>query len=203
MFSPIRLLLPAALFLTSVPPFASAQPLTAMIDSTQSTVSYTGRSVGHGWTGTSRHVTGRLHVDRHAPDAGRLIVETAVARFDSGNRRRDATMRRTVAAGRHPSVRFEADRIAVTTRAAAGDIVASTWRVHGRLTFHGQTHPLTVPADVQIRGDRLTAEARFPVSLTRYGIDRPRLLFVPIDDTIRVAVDLVATLDPPAAQARR
>lgn len=131
-------------------------------------------------------------------------MDTApVANFDSSNRRRDAKMQRTVESKRYPTVRFTADRIDVTTWAAEGDTAASTWRVHGELAFHGQTHPLTVPADVQVRGGRLTAQARFPVSLTRYDVDRPRLLFISIGDTIQIAVDLVGTLDPPTAPARR
>lgn len=60
-----------------------------------------------------------------------------------------------------------------------------------------------MPADVQIRGSRLAAQARFPVSLTSYDVDRPRLLVMPIGDTIQIAVDLVGTLDLPMAPARR
>lgn len=180
---------------------AGAQVVAGVVDSTASLVEYTGDAVAHNWTGTSRDVAGRFRVDPAAPASSRLVVEAPVASFDSGNDRRDRKMREVTAASRHPTVRLEAERVEVPSWTAAGDSASGTWRVVGALTFHGRTHPVQVDVDVRQRGDRLRAQAQFDVSLTRYAVDRPRLLFVPIDDVIVIDVDVVADLDAAAAPA--
>lgn len=134
MLNPIRRVLPSAP-LSTLPSPAPTQPLTAVIDTVQSAIAYTGHSLRHRWTGTSHTVTGHLAIDPEDPedpDAGRFTVTAPIASFDSGNRRRDAKMQRTVESKRYPTVRFTADRGDVTTWAAEGDTVASTmarpWR---------------------------------------------------------------------------
>ena len=75
----------------------------------------------------------------------------------------------------------------------------------GSLHLRADAKALRVEADVRLRlgADSLTAEVQFPVSLTRFEVDRPRLLFIPIADTIRIDARLRAALDagtpPPVA----
>jgi hypothetical protein len=60
--------------------------------------------------------------------------------------------------------------------------------VAGPLTFHGQTHRIETTVDVHVTADSLTAHARFPVSLSRFDVERPGFLggLASIADTIRV-----------------
>jgi hypothetical protein len=76
--------------------------------------------------------------------------------------------------------------------------------VTGDLTFHGQTHPVEATVDVRVTSDSVHARARFPVSLTRFGIERPRLLWVdPIADTIRIDAQVVGAIQEPTTAAKR
>jgi polyisoprenoid-binding protein YceI len=173
----------------------------ARINPTASRIDYTGSAPAHDWTGTSRRVRGRVRLDTADPAQTAVMVTVPAATFDSGNSTRDAKMRRVLETERYPDVRFEAEAIRVEawTRTEAG--YAGRWRVAGPLRFHGRTH--RVEADVRLRlgADSLTADVRFPVSLTRFEVDRPRLLFIPIADTIRIDARLRAAVEartPPA-----
>ncbi len=173
----------------------------ARVDPEASRIDYTGSAPAHDWTGTSRRVRGRVRLDTDDPAQTAVMVTVPAATFDSGNSTRDAKMRRVLETDRYPDVRFEAEAIRVEqwTRTAAG--YAGRWRVAGPLRFHGRTH--RVEADVRLRlgADSLTAEVQFPVSLTRFEVDRPRLLFIPIADTIRIDARLRAAVEGRATPA--
>jgi polyisoprenoid-binding protein YceI len=167
---------------------ATAQRRTVPIDSTASVIHYTGSAPMHDWTGTTRSVRGTLRVDLNAPDSSRVHVRAPVANFDSGNDRRDRKMREVTEADRYPVVEFRATEISSEVWGRSRSGKRGQWRVDGPLTFHGQTHRIEATVDVRVAGDSLAAHARFPVSLTRFGVERPGFLggLASIADTIRV-----------------
>jgi len=83
---------------------------------------------------------------------------------------------------------------------AASASRSGKWAASGTLTFHGQTRSIDATVDVRVAGDSVRARAQFPVSLTRFGVDRPRLMWVPIGDTIRIDARVVGRLDTTAAR---
>jgi polyisoprenoid-binding protein YceI len=178
----------------------SVSPTEMRVDSSASKIDYTGSAPMHDWTGTSRDVRGRLAVAPAAPESSRVVIEAPVASFDSGNDRRDRKMRKVTDASRHPTVRFEAREIRPKQWGrAGGGGWAGTWAVQGALTFHGRTHPVEATVNVHATEDSVRARARFPVSLTRFEVDRPKLLWVPIGDTIRIDARILARPEGPAA----
>lgn len=199
-------LLPAALavlvLVGAAPSPAPAQPIRATVDSSRSVIDYTGSAVAHDWTGTSRTVTGRLVLYPEAPDSSRVDIQAPVASFDSGNNRRDRKMQSVTEASRYPTVRFRSDDVRPERWGRSADGFAGFWRTTGQLTFHGQTHPVEATVRVDVTDDSVFARARFPVSLTRFDVDRPELLFVPIADTIRIDARVVGRRAP-ALEARR
>lgn len=191
-----------ACFLSSLlPAVSAAQPVAVAVDSVRSTLAYTGQSVAHGWTGTSRAVRGRLTLDFDDPARSRIEVAVPVASFDSGNDRRDAGMRRAVEADRYPDVEFASERVEVEAWQRAEGGYAGMWRVHGQLTFHGQTRAAVVPVTVRIESGVFEAQGRFRVSLEAFGVRRPRLMFVPIGEHVALEGTLRAAL-PSATTAR-
>ena len=166
----------------------------AVVDSAESRIDYFGSAVAHDWRGTSHRLSGRVLIDPATPAASRVTLSVPVATFDSGNSRRDRKMRETLNVEQFPSVRFRTDSVRVEAWGRTSDGQAGRWTVHGPLTFYGRTHPIEATVRVRVTDDSLTAGTSFPVSLTRFEVDRPTLLFVPIADTIRIEAHVQAAV---------
>jgi len=171
-----------------------AQRVVATVDSTRSEIDYTGSAPLHDWTGTSRDVAGRFVLDPENADSSRAVIGAPVASFDSGNDRRDRKMREVTEADRYPIVRFRATEVRPLQWGRTDDGKAGRWRATGTLTFHGQTHPVDAPVMVRVGGDSVRARAQFSISLTRFEVERPSLLWASIGDTIRIDVRIVGAI---------
>lgn len=182
-----------------------AQRVAATVDSTTSVIDYTGSAVLHDWTGTSGTVTGTLLLDLDTPDSSRVLVQAPVASFDSGNDTRDANMREVTEADRYPTVSFEATDVESTVWGRSDEGRAGRWTVTGDLTFHGQTHPVEATVDVRATDERVRARTQFPVSLNRFGVERPGLVWgvAPVDDTIRIDARIEGIRQDPAFASQR
>lgn len=171
---------------------AAAQSVTTRIDTESSVIAYTGRSVLHGFTGVSHGVTGSLIIDMANPHDSRIEIVAPVQSFDSGNRNRDSDMLDAVDVNDYPDVRFVSTQVA-----PAGEGI---WNVKGTLTFHGVTRPIEVPVQVAAHEGAFEAQGHFEVSLTEYGVRRPRLMLIPISDVIEVEFTIRAPLPLASAQ---
>jgi polyisoprenoid-binding protein YceI len=182
---------------------ASGQAVRGVIDSTASAVHYTGTAPLHNWTGTSRRVEGQFVLVPSQPGRSRAQVRVPVASFDSGNERRDRGMREVTAAEQHPFVTFRGTEFApvVWGRGASGH--RGTWAVSGTLTFHGQTHPVADTVRVEVTGDSVRVRAQFPLSLTRFGVERPGFMGFTVGDTIRIDAHLRGALRADSLSAGR
>jgi polyisoprenoid-binding protein YceI len=65
---------------------------------------------------------------------------------------------------------------------------------HGKLTLHGEQHTVNGTADVQVqrRDGGVRVRARFPISLSAFGIQPPRYLGVGVRDEVQVQVQFTA-----------
>jgi polyisoprenoid-binding protein YceI len=143
----------------------------------------------HDVTGTTSTVEGKAVI---RPD-GRVLAQVRVplASFDSGERNRDADMREAVEARRFPFVVFKGTATLEPERLAAGGPLALEVRLDGEVELHGVRRPVAVPLRVELAADGGgRARGAFEVSLDAFGIARPSLLFVKIDDACRIEVDL-------------
>lgn len=202
-FSVLGTVLASALLL-GFPTDVQAQRIAATVDSTESVIEYTGSATMHNWTGTSRSVTGSLALDIDTPDSSRVVVRVPVASFESGPDRRDRKMREVTEADQYPMVEFRATDIRPSHWGRTSNGHAGRWAVTGDLTFHGQTHPVEASVDVRVTDDSVRAHAQFPVSLTRFDVERPQLMWVaPIGDTIRIDARIVGAVeDVQSAESR-
>lgn len=141
----------------------------------------------HSVHGVSREIEGRA---RLLPGGGvQVMIRAPIASFDSGNGNRDANMREATDAGHHPFVQLKAVGDGAT--APASFPAAQEVLLRGELQFHGRTRPVAVPAKVTFESpDRARVEATFPVSLEAYGVERPSLLFVKVEDRVDVEAKL-------------
>jgi hypothetical protein len=102
--------------------------------------------------------------------------------FRSGDRDRDARVLEVI--GAQVLFKGQARLDAVTPGRRRVELA-------GELTLHGVRLPTTVPLDVELAADG-TARVRgsFEVSLEAHAIERPSLLFVRVEDTCRIELDL-------------
>jgi len=165
---------------------AHAQRVSATVDPAESRVEYTGTAPFHDWTGTSRSAEGRFVLDPADPDSDRAVIRVPVDSFDSGNDRRDSGMREVTESDQYPFVTFQGTEFTPLIWGQGGGGPAGRWAVTGELTFHGQTHRLEDAVEVRVVGDSVRVRAQFPVSLTRFGVERPGFMGFTVGDTIRV-----------------
>lgn len=115
--------------------------------------------------------------------ASTVRVSADVKSFDSGNPNRDDHALEAIQARRHPKVSFASD----SARKEGG-----LWRVHGKLTFAGQTRPVDFTVVPKREGGKVRITGEFAVKLTDFGVKRPSLMFVPTEDKLSIRFDLVA-----------
>jgi len=141
----------------------------------------------HRVDGTSKKVEGRARVQMAGPT--QVAIRIPVESFDSGNVNRDAHMKESVEAARFPTVELKAttEGIAVPDRFPA--TFQKQWKA--QLTFHGITQQLDVPVTVRFdAADKVVATTNFSISLDAYKVERPSLMFVKIDDAMKIDASL-------------
>lgn len=113
----------------------------------------------------------------------KVMARTQVSTFDSANTNRDAHMMEAVEGEKYPWV---------TVRATLPGFVlpssgSKTVTVQAAVEFHGVsvTRPIDLTVDTR-DGKTFQVSFEFPVSLTAHKIERPSLLFVRVDDEIKI-----------------
>jgi polyisoprenoid-binding protein YceI len=181
----------------SVACLASALALAAPADaeelSLDAAASTLGFQLGHALHkvhGTLRPgaLEGRAAIDRTS-HAARAELRARVDAFSTGNVNRDAHMFEVIEAARFPLVELKA--IAPDAAPPAALPATVEGRVQCRLSFHGVTEDLVVPARYEWSQDRVRVRVRFQISLEKHQVKRPSLMFVVVDDPLTIEADLV------------
>lgn len=156
------------------------------LDARASTVRFHVEHKLHQVDGVSRGAEGKAVLD--ADGAVRAMVRVPVQSFDSGDANRDSHMLQALEAGRFPFVVFKG--VGSLAGAAPGGRPVEL-KLRGELEFHGVKRPVEVPVTVELGQDgSARVRGTFTVSLEAHGVERPSLLFVKLEDTCKVAVDL-------------
>ena len=150
-------------------------------DRASSTIRYSMVHPLHEWDGISRSVTSVVQLGADGKTIERVAVRVPVASFDSGNASRDSHMMEVTEALTYPELRFGSTSISES---------GSTVTVSGTLSFHGVDKPVTFTAQKIWNNGVLKVTGGFPVKLTDFGIDPPRLLGVATENTFTVAFDV-------------
>ena len=134
----------------------------------------------------------RLDPETHAL-SGEIVMDTTSA--DTGNGSRDKKMHREVLrSGEHPTATLRVDGF-------EGDLApsgASRITVRGELVLLGQAHPVAIPADVALDGDRVKVSASFEIPYVAWGLEDPSSFILRVDKSVQVEVEAEGTAsDPP------
>lgn len=142
----------------------------------------------HKITGVSKAMAIRGSVDGSGL---KLMARAQVSTFDSDNANRDAHMMEAVEGEKYPwvSVRAALPGFKLPTSGTTTVTVQAAVELHGVAVNH--------PIDIKLQtkdGVHFKASFEFDESLTAHKIERPSLMFVPVEDTIRIvgSADVIA-----------
>jgi polyisoprenoid-binding protein YceI len=150
-------------------------------------LSFEGYATVGDFTGTTTTVAGEMTGSGRLADV-RGWVEAPVRSLRTGNRKRDRDLNKSMESDKYPTMRFELT--GVSAERVAGD--SATVRLRGRLTLHGVTREVVLPALLVRDGRGLRLRSDFPLDLGDYeigGLSR-MMGMLRMQEGIEVRVDL-------------
>ena len=137
----------------------------------------------HKVDGVSKKVEGRV---RMLPTGtAQIAIRVPVESFESGNVNRDEHMKETVDAARFPVVEVKAMGDGILMPTTFPTTMNRTMKA--QVTFHGITQTLDIPVSIVFSAaNKMVATTSFPISLDAYKVERPSLMFVKIDDAMKL-----------------
>jgi polyisoprenoid-binding protein YceI len=165
--------------------FTTAQVKMVEILKEESSITYILSHPLHHIESTSREIVSRLEVDPSNREIRSASVRIDVTTFDSGNSNRDSHAMEVIDAITYPDVQFTSTSI--TQR---GDSLQAA----GKLTFHGVPKEIVISALAAWSGTKLIVQGSFDLSLTEFKIERPSLLLIKVDDTLKFSLHAVFSL---------
>ena len=158
---------------------------------TSGMLSFDGHATVGDFTGTTRTVAGQL---TGAPDLSgvRGWVQAPVQSLNTGDRKRDKDLNKSMESSKYPNLRFELNQI--TAKGSAGDSVPVT--LHGTLNIHGVTRRVDLPGSIEFKGANARVRSDFPLNLKEYRIGglSKMLGMLKMHENIEVHVDLIFQL---------
>jgi polyisoprenoid-binding protein YceI len=162
-------------------------PADLAVDAAQSTLTFHVVHRLHRVDGVSRRVEGRARLLSNGQ--AQVVVRVPADSFDSGNVNRDAHMKELLEPARFPWVELKATAGDLAPPAQLPATVERTFKA--RLAFHGVEQLLELPVSLTWTSPtRVRARASLVLSLERFKIERPSLMFVKIDDALKVDADV-------------
>ena len=158
------------------------------VSKTESKVTYHLVHKMHKVDGVSNSVEGKAKV---LPTGQILIALRApVESFDSKNSNRDAHMKEVLEAAKYPEVEVKASVEDVGAPATYPTTVDKT--VKAQVALHGVKQTIEVPVKIIFESPgRIKVQTSFGISLDSFKVERPSLLFIKVNDELKLDADLV------------
>ncbi len=144
----------------------------------------------HKIDGTSHKLEGKARI---TPDGkAQVLVRVPAESFDSANVNRDAHMKEAIEAAKYPYIELKALGDGMTPPATFPTTQKKTFKA--QLQFHGVQNVFDVPVDVTWESPtKIKATTTFSISLDGYKVERPSLMFVKVDDELKIDAKLTFT----------
>lgn len=195
----MKLAQPAAVALAALlaVPAARAEEQTLTLDPAATAVHFSVEATGHDVHGSFHITGGAVRFDpATGAAAGEIRVDALSA--ETGNGSRDKTLRGDVLeAERFPVFVFTPERLI----GALPESGAAKVELRGVVALHGAAHPMTLPATIDVSGDRIRLSAEFPVPYVEWGLHNPSILFLRVADVVQVRIEGEGTLERPTVAA--
>jgi len=171
---------------------AFAQQQTFTVNPDASSVGFALIGTGHEVHGTFHVSSGTIQYDRNTPKMSGSIVVSAGS-GDSNDKGRDKNMHQKVLeTERFSDISFQPQSYTGTI-APSGD---STIQVSGIFTLLGTPHDLTVPMQVHIDGQNVTAKGSFVVPYVKWGLKDPSVFVLKVAKEVHIELSLAGTESP-------
>jgi polyisoprenoid-binding protein YceI len=171
---------------------ASAQQQTFTVNPGASNIGFALTGTGHEVHGIFHVISGTIQFDHNVPKMSGTILVSASS-GDSGDKSRDKNMNQKVLqSDRFAEITFEPQSYAGTL-APSGD---STIQVSGTFTLHGTPHDITVPMQMHVEGQNLTAKGTFIVPYVKWGLKDPSMFVLKVAKEVHVELTLVGSVSP-------
>lgn len=182
----------AMVFPLFLAPGAKPQQQTFTVNPGASSVAFRLTGTGHDVHGTFHITSGTIQFDRSAPKmSGTIVVSSSSG--DTGDKGRDKNMHQKVLeTDRYSDITFQPQSYTGSI-AASGDSVI---QVSGIFTLHGTPHDLTVPMQVHIEGQNLTAKGSFVVPYVSWGLKDPSVFVLRVAKEVHIDLSVAGTVSP-------
>jgi polyisoprenoid-binding protein YceI len=150
----------------------------------RSIVKVEARAPLHSTHAEGRALTGSVEIDAEDPVATLKIDVTAeIPTIKSGDFLLDSKSHSHVEASRYPKARF------VLAHATG---TAAALRLVGTITWRGRDVPITATGRAEIGTTEARGSARFELDMRSFGLTAPKLLFLKVQDVVKIDVEIVA-----------
>ena len=142
-----------------------------------SLITYFGVHYLHKWEGSTSDVKGVVSYDKNI-DQYECSISVPLSTFSSGNDNRDSNMLVYCRAFDFPNINFQSTSIKVNE---------STLEIEGKIEFAGEEKEIKTNAKLNRLDNNLFAiEGELDILLSEFKVERPSLLFVEIEDLVKI-----------------
>ncbi len=142
------------------------------------------------FSGASEQPTGEFEGDTADLKKGvKGWVAVAVKTLKTSDQARDRDLWKAFEEERFPDIRFEIERVE-TSFPTVSDQTDVLLTIHGRLTIHGVTRPITFPGRIRLREGKLWVRGENRIKMSDFGITPPRRLMLKVKDSVLASFNL-------------
>ena len=173
-----------------------AQSVTLNLDPARTQITFTLGATLHTVDGSFKLKSGAIRFNPATGEASGDVVVDATS-GDSGNNSRDRKMHNSVLDSQnYPEIVFVPERVEGQVSLSGESHI----QIQGLVKLHGSQHEITIPADIQVTGARLTANVRFAIPYVEWGLKDPSTFILRVEKKVDVAIHVAGSLSfPPAA----
>jgi polyisoprenoid-binding protein YceI len=170
--------------------YAPAQQTSLALDPARTKVTFTLEAALHTVHGSFQAKPSSLAFDPASGTvSGQVLVDAKSGQ--TGNSMRDRKMNNDVLeSDRFAEIAFRPDRMTGTV-AEQGK---SSIMLHGLFRVHGVEREITVPTQLEMDGDRWSANAHFTVPYAKWGMKNPSTLFLRVSDSVEIELEAAGTV---------
>ena len=150
------------------------------IDTTKSSISYSGNHFLHKWSAENNNLSGLIKIDNE--NILNIGVVAKVADFKSGNSSLDSNSYRVLEALKFPNIIFKSLSVAS---------INGLSNIKGLIEFHGIEKNIDVNVKLTTIENTTQINGEFTINLSDFSVDRPSLLLQKIDNQITIVFELV------------
>ena len=136
----------------------------------------------HSWEGVSKELKVATKWNEQKNEIEQISIVVNVATFNSGLSSRDSHMMEVLDGLTYPRVLFSSSNIQYTPDGIL---------VKGKLQFHGVERMIETKVKLEKQNRKLVFSGSLPVLLEDYKVERPGLLFVKVDNLVKIDFQVV------------